>query len=92
MVLQWQDLFYKNRYSHTRMTNPNFVALAKAMGVHAIRAEKIEELPAKMKEFMEYDNTKPILLECRVHTNEHVSMHFLFVYGQDTRGDKLELM
>ena len=77
MVLQWQDLFYENRYAHTRMTNPNFVALAKAMGVHAIRVEKIEDLPGKMKEFMEYDNSKPILLECRVHTNEHVR-HALF--------------
>jgi len=72
MVLQWQDLFYSNRYAHTRMTNPDFVALAKAMGVHAIRCETTEELPAKMKEFMEYDNSKPVVFECRVHTNEHV--------------------
>lgn len=72
MVLQWQDLFYKNRYSHTRMTNPNFVKLAEAMGVKALRVETAADLPAKMAEFMEYDNTKPILLECRVHTDEHV--------------------
>jgi len=72
MVLQWQDLFYRNRYSHTRMTNPDFVALAKAMGVHAIRCDTITDLPAKMKEFMEYDNTKPILMEARIVQNEHV--------------------
>ncbi|KAJ8517204.1 hypothetical protein ONZ45_g5580 [Pleurotus djamor] len=72
MVLQWQDLFYGSRYSHTRMTNPNFVMLANAMGVHAIRCTSAEELPAKMKEFLEYDGSKPVLMECLVEKNEHV--------------------
>lgn len=72
MVLQWQDLFYDARYSHTRMTNPDFVLLAKSMGVHAIRVHNAQELPAKMKEFLEYDNSKPILMECLVDRAEHV--------------------
>ncbi|KAN0076830.1 thiamine diphosphate-binding fold [Tylopilus felleus] len=72
MVLQWQDLFYDARYSHTRMTNPDFVLLAKAMGVHAIRCSNVDELSAKMKEFLEYDGSKPVLLECVVERNEHV--------------------
>lgn len=54
------------------MTNPDFVKLAEAMGVHAIRVHDASELPAKMKEFLEYDNNKPILMECMVETNEHV--------------------
>jgi acetolactate synthase-1/2/3 large subunit len=66
------DLFYDHRYSHTRMTNPDFVLLAKAMGVHAIRVSSASELPEKMKEFLEYDGNKPVLLECMVETNEHV--------------------
>ena len=66
------DLFYDHRYSHTRMTNPDFVLLAKAMGVHAIRVSSANELPEKMKEFLEYDGNKPVLLECVVETNEHV--------------------
>ncbi|KAF9014190.1 hypothetical protein BDQ17DRAFT_1404533 [Cyathus striatus] len=72
MVLQWQDLFYEKRYSHTQMTNPDFILLARAMGVQAIRCSSAEELPEKMKEFLEYDNTKPILMECVVEKNEHV--------------------
>lgn len=72
MVLQWQDLFYERRYSHTEMHNPDFVKLAEAMGVKAIRCDKLDELPDKMKEFVEYDNTKPILFEARVVKNEHV--------------------
>jgi acetolactate synthase-1/2/3 large subunit len=66
------DLFYDSRYSHTRMTNPDFVMLAKAMYVHAIRCESAADLPAKMKEFLEYDGSKPVLLECKVETDEHV--------------------
>ena len=66
------DLFYDHRYSHTRMTNPDFVLLAKAMGVHAIRVNSSSELPEKMKEFLEYDGNKPVLLECVVEPNEHV--------------------
>jgi acetolactate synthase-1/2/3 large subunit len=66
------DLFYDHRYSHTRMTNPDFVLLAKAMGVHAIRVSSASELPEKMKEFLEYDGNRPVLLECVIEANEHV--------------------
>ncbi|KAF8163692.1 acetolactate synthase [Crassisporium funariophilum] len=72
MVQQWQDLFYDQRYSHTKMINPDFVLLARAMNVHAIRCHTAEELPAKMKEFLEYDGSKPVLMECLVEKNEHV--------------------
>ncbi|KAL4403105.1 Acetolactate synthase, mitochondrial [Malassezia pachydermatis] len=72
MVLQWQDLFYDQRYSHTQMHNPDFVKLAEAMGVKALRCDSLADLPAKMKEFIEYDNNKPILFETRVIKSEHV--------------------
>ena len=54
------------------MVNPDFKLLANSMRVHAIRCESVEDLPAKMKEFLEYDNAKPVLLECLVERNEHV--------------------
>lgn len=66
------DLFYDQRYAHTRMVNPDFIALAKSMRVHAIRVHSAEELPAKMKEFLEYPEDKPVLMECLVSTSEHV--------------------
>ncbi|KAL5532799.1 ILV2 [Sanghuangporus sanghuang] len=72
MVLQWQDLFYDARYSHTAMQNPDFVKLAQAMGVHAFRVHNAQELPGKMRELLEYDNSRPVLMECLVETNEHV--------------------
>lgn len=72
MVLQWQDLFYDNRYSHTRMTNPDFVKLAESMGCKALRCKTRADLPAMMKEFLEYDGTRPIVMECEVDKEEHV--------------------
>ena len=66
------DLFYKHRYSHTGMVNPDFILLAQAMGVHAIRCHSAEELPAKMKEFLEYDDSRPVLMECLVCNKERV--------------------
>ncbi|KAH9959311.1 acetolactate synthase [Russula dissimulans] len=72
MVLQWQDLFYDRWYSNSRLVNPDFVLLAKAMGAHAIRVSSARELPEKMKEFLEYDGNKPVLLECAVEVHEHV--------------------
>ncbi|KAF8989709.1 acetolactate synthase [Cyathus striatus] len=72
MVLQLQDVYYKARRAHTQMTNPDFVLLAQAMGMHAIRCTSAEELPAKMREFLEYDNSKPVVMECIVEKNEHV--------------------
>lgn len=71
MVEQWQDLFYENRYSHTRMTNPDFQLLSESMGAKAIKCDNIADLPAKMKEFLEYDNERPIVMECMV-SSEHV--------------------
>jgi acetolactate synthase-1/2/3 large subunit len=78
------DLFYDARYSHTKMTNPDFLLLARAMGVHAIRCSNAEELPAKMKEFLEYNGSKPVLMECLVERNEHV---FPMVRGLFTHSD-----
>ena len=66
------DLFHGSRYSDTHTTNPDFMLLAKAMGVHGIRASNAGELPEKTKEFLEYDGNKPVLLECVVESDEHV--------------------
>jgi len=96
MVLQWQDLFYEKRYSHTAMTNPDFIKLAEAMGVKAIRVHSAAELPAKMKEFLEYDNSRPVLMECLVEKNEHVfpmvpagkALHEQLLHPSFARGSK----
>lgn len=42
-VRQWQELFYRKRYSATPMVNPDFVTLCQAYG---IRAENVEDQQA----------------------------------------------
>ncbi|GBC35331.1 acetolactate synthase [Rhizophagus irregularis DAOM 181602=DAOM 197198] len=71
MVKQWQDLFYEERYSQTRMVNPDFVKLSESMGVKALRIRTEEELPSKMKEFLEY-NDGPIVCDVIIEKHEHV--------------------
>ena len=44
MVRQWQELFYDGRYSGTRISGPNFVALAAAHGVAGGAASSVEAL------------------------------------------------
>lgn len=70
MVKQWQDLFYKERYSHTTMHNPDFKKLAEAMNCTGIRCEKKEDLEGKMGEFLACEG--PVAMEVVVEKHEHV--------------------
>ncbi|MCC7408896.1 MAG: acetolactate synthase large subunit, partial [Phycisphaeraceae bacterium] len=70
MVKQWQDLFYQERYSHTQMHNPNFVALVEAMHCKGFRVTKKADLPGVMAEFLAHDG--PAVLDAMVEKNEHV--------------------
>ncbi|QOU21397.1 Acetolactate synthase, mitochondrial [Brettanomyces bruxellensis] len=65
MVTQWQSLFYKHRYSHTHQHNPNFVGVAEAMGLKALRVSKQEDLKPSIAKLLAY-NQGPILLEVKV--------------------------
>ncbi|KAI8357324.1 large subunit of biosynthetic type acetolactate synthase [Choanephora cucurbitarum] len=68
MVKQWQDLFYKERYSGTIMKNPDFVKLAESMGVKGIRVTKASEVEEKMKEFLAHEG--PVLMDAVVCKQE----------------------
>src|SRR6201982_1797811 len=51
MVRQWQQLLHGGRYSHSYSEAlPDFVKLAEAYGAVGIRAEKPDELDAKIHE------------------------------------------
>jgi len=71
MVKQWQDLFYEERYSHTKMYNPEFDKVAEAMGCRGMKASTPEELDSVIDEFINYRDG-PILLDARVCKKEHV--------------------
>ncbi|WP_428409573.1 acetolactate synthase 3 large subunit [Hyphococcus sp.] len=71
MVRQWQELLHGGRYSHSYSDSlPDFVKLAEAYGGHGIRAEKPDELDAKIIEMIE--SPKPVLFDCVVTQEENV--------------------
>ncbi len=60
MVRQWQELFFKKRYSSTIMKNPDFVAIAKAYGISTQCVDKREDLNSAIADMLKDD--KPYLL------------------------------
>ena len=54
MVRQWQDLFYEGRYASSYLdATPDFVKLAEAYGAVGLRANKVGDLEAVLKEAIE---------------------------------------
>ncbi len=70
MVRQWQELFYKRRYSYTPITSPDFVKLAESYGAVGIRAVKKEEVRPAIERALETDNV--VFLDFRVEEEENV--------------------
>ena len=62
---------YSGRLSGTVLQHPDFIAFANSMGVHGIRCTSAAELPSKIKEFLEYDGKRPVLLDCVVDPKYH---------------------
>ncbi|HEY0105384.1 MAG TPA: acetolactate synthase 3 large subunit [Rhizomicrobium sp.] len=70
MVRQWQQLLHGGRYSHSYSEAlPDFVKLAEAYGCVGLRADKPEELDAKILEMIEV--RRPVLFDCRVDPKEN---------------------
>jgi len=71
MVRQWQQLFYKGRYSQVDMSGvPDFVKIAEAYEVKGIRVEKKEDVDKALKEAL---STKgPVVMDFRVDREENV--------------------
>ncbi|HKL91798.1 MAG: biosynthetic-type acetolactate synthase large subunit [Bacteroidales bacterium] len=67
MVRQWQELFFKERYSSTVMKNPNFPALAAAYGIPGRKVFDRSELDAAITEMIETKGA--YLLEVEVEQN-----------------------
>ncbi|KUO53446.1 MAG: acetolactate synthase catalytic subunit [Desulfitibacter sp. BRH_c19] len=71
MVRQWQDLFLEKRYSHTDINQgPDFVKLADAFGVKAIRVTKPEEVLPALQEAKAHQG--PVLIDFVVEKEENV--------------------
>lgn len=52
MVRQWQELFFRQRYSHTPMVNPDFTQIASAYRIPSRVVERREDLDGAIREML----------------------------------------
>ncbi len=76
MVRQWQNLFYKGRYSQTDLGThkhriPDFKLLAEAMGCVGLRAESKEDVDRVINQAMEI-NDQPVVIDFVVGADAQV--------------------
>lgn len=70
MVRQWQELFYKKRYSQVCITSPDFVKLAQSYGAEGILVTKKEEVRPAIDKALAIDNT--VFIDFRIDPEENV--------------------
>ncbi|HDR88050.1 MAG TPA: biosynthetic-type acetolactate synthase large subunit [Bacteroidetes bacterium] len=70
MVRQWQDMFFRKRYSFTELQNPDFVNVANAYGIHAERCIIREDLDEKLDRLLASDDSS--FLEVMVEPEHNV--------------------
>lgn len=70
MVRQWQEFFYEERYQSTPMVNPDFVKLAEAFGIPAMRVTSRDQM-AESVEFARR-HPGPVLIEYVIEKEEIV--------------------
>ena len=69
-VRQWQELFYGQRYSQTRMLNPDYSLIAAAYGIRYRAVERREDLAEALQEL--FSDDRPALLDVHVLENGNV--------------------
>ncbi|HUW32794.1 MAG TPA: biosynthetic-type acetolactate synthase large subunit [Planctomycetota bacterium] len=72
MVRQWQELFYKKRYSGSVLhdANPDFVKLAEAYGAEGIRVTTADQVRPAIEQAIK--SPKPVILDFAVEQEENV--------------------
>jgi acetolactate synthase-1/2/3 large subunit len=71
MVRQWQELFFKRRYSHTTLTgNPDFAKVAEAYGAVGITVTRAEDVKAALEQAIA--TPAPVVLDFHVAPEENV--------------------
>jgi acetolactate synthase-1/2/3 large subunit len=70
MVRQWQELFYKRRYSYTHLCNPDFVKLAESYGAAGLRATEKEEVRPIIEKALSIDNI--VFMDFQIEPEENV--------------------
>jgi acetolactate synthase-1/2/3 large subunit len=71
MVRQWQELFWRRRYSQVELANPDFVRLAEAYGCTAFRATRTSEVEDVLRKAMAHTDG-PVFAEFVVAKEDNV--------------------
>jgi acetolactate synthase-1/2/3 large subunit len=71
MVRQWQQLFWRKRYSHVELSGPDFVKTADAYGIPGFRATETNEVDDVLRKILAV-NGGPALAEFRVVKEDNV--------------------
>lgn len=69
-VRQWQNLFFRRRYSFTPMMNPNYELIASAYDIPCRTVTRREDLDDAIAEMLTTDG--PFLLQCAVMNEDNV--------------------
>ncbi|MGB2863024.1 MAG: biosynthetic-type acetolactate synthase large subunit [Sedimentisphaerales bacterium] len=70
MVRQWQELFYGRRYSKSYLKNPEYEALAKALGAVGMTVDKKADGPKAIKQMLK--EKQPCVVDFKVEPEENV--------------------
>ena len=70
MVRQWQELFYGKRYSKTSLVNPEYAAVAEALGAVGITVDKKADVPKAIKKML--GQKRPCVVDFKVEAEENV--------------------
>ncbi len=70
MVRQWQALFYQRRYVATPLSGPDFVKIAEAYGLPALRVTDMQQVVPAIQRAM--DHKGPFLIDFVVEPEENV--------------------
>ncbi|WBL28692.1 acetolactate synthase large subunit [Bacillus safensis] len=71
MVRQWQEIFYEERYSHSKFSEqPDFVKLSEAYGIKGIRISSDKEAKEKLEEAL--TSREPVFIDVNVARDEKV--------------------
>jgi len=70
MVRQWQELFYGRRYSKSYLKNPEYEALARALGAVGMTVEKKADVSKTIKQMLK--EKQPCVVDFKVEPEENV--------------------
>jgi acetolactate synthase-1/2/3 large subunit len=70
MVRQWQEFFYERNYQATPLLSPDFVRLAEAYGIRALRVSERRQVASAVRAAREHPG--PVLIDFRVEQEDSV--------------------